>query len=197
MAAAVAPAPLGRLVGGFSQRDRRLRRRRPLARPFQPACRTAWPRRLAARLGGQRGGKLCRVGRWPAARRGVRGLPAQLPRSRRHIRVESRAVPFVPDRRGRWRVGRDSVAVSGQAHFRGRPLARRQFRSARRRARARRRNPADEGRGRVPGASTVEHDARARGRLLRVSRILPAACSRRPRVSRSSTISAISSGFER
>ena len=77
-----------RLVGRVARRDRRLRRRRALARAFQRATRRAeGSRDSAAWLGGQRRGELRRIRRRPALRRRLRGVPAQLPRSRRHVRA--------------------------------------------------------------------------------------------------------------
>ena len=81
------------------------------------------------------------------------------------LRAEPRAVPFVPDRRGRRRVGRNHGAASGRPHVRRRPFARRQFRAARGGASARRRVSRSRRSSRVcPVLRPVEHDARARGR---------------------------------
>ena len=77
-------------------------------------------------------------------------------------------------------VGAIAARHRGRAHVPRRSLARRQFRAARGGARAGRGHRPHEGRRRLPRASPVEHDARARGRLVGLPPVFPAPLAPQP-----------------
>ena len=166
MAPALAATPSGRLVRRIARRDRRLWRGVRLLGHFSPQPAAAKGLVYSpARLGGERRRELRAVGGRRPVRRGIRGVPAQLPRSRRDVLAESRDLSFVPHRRGRRRRGRyprrypaERTFVVG--HSLGGNFA---LRTAARAPAARHR--ACQGRRRLPRASPVEHDARPRGGL--------------------------------
>ena len=92
----------------------------------------------------------------------LRRVSPEFSRSRRDSSAESRAVPFVPNRRGRRGGARHDCRTSGPAHVRGRPFARGKLRATCRGARADAGHRAREGRRHLSGASASEHDARTR-----------------------------------